>query len=374
MRIIVAPDSFKGSASALQVAQAMERGVHAVFPHAEVVKVPIADGGEGTVAALLDATGGSPRTSRVRGPLGEPVEAGWGLLGDGLTAVIEMAAASGLPLVPPGRRDPRLTTTWGTGELVRAALDEGLRRLVLGIGGSATNDGGVGMAAAMGVRFLDASGNEVFDLPADLERVARIERAPASGCEIIVACDVTNPLLGEQGATRVYGPQKGVKDLAYFEERLQKLADLVKRDLGCDHRDEPGAGAAGGLGFGLMSFCGAQMRGGFDLVADITGLRGRIAQADIVITGEGRLDAQSLHGKGPVGVAEMARAAGKRVVGLGGLVESRDELLAKFDAIWQAKPEGLPVAEAIPRAVELLEDCAARHAGAVKVLAGRGSR
>lgn len=369
MRILLAFDKFKGSLSAKAASEAVARGLRRGGVVGEIEICPIADGGEGFVEGVMIALGGEWIQAPVHDAQGREIIARYGLIQreGGTDAVMEMSAASGLILVSDGPLNPSSASTYGTGEMMRHAQERGARRIIIGIGGSATNDGGIGMAAALGFRFMDSSGYEVHDLPADWERVTRIKRPPAWCGEVIVASDVTNPLLGERGATRVYGPQKGVKNSASFEARLQSLADMVKRDIGCDHRNEPGAGAAGGLGFGLMSFCGAQLCSGFDLVADITGLRERIAQADIVITGEGKLDAQSLNGKGPVGVAGMARAAGKPVVGIGGLVDAREELLEKFDAIWQAKPEALLVAEAIARAAELLEDCVARNAGFIQL-------
>src|SRR5690242_9624970 len=234
MRVVVAPDSYKGSVTALGVAEAIERGVRAVFPDAEVVKVPIADGGEGTVDALVVATGGRVEERTVRGPLGEPVRARWGVLGDGETAVIEMAAASGLPLVPKERRDPRVTTTYGTGELVRAALDRGIRKLVVGIGGSATNDGGAGFARALGARFLDADGRELPDGGAALARLHRIDVAGIDArlrdAEVLVACDVDNPLVGPRGASAVYGPQKGATPamVRELDAALARYAEVAR--------------------------------------------------------------------------------------------------------------------------------------------------
>jgi glycerate 2-kinase len=370
VRILLALDKFKGSLTAKDASEAVARGLRRGGVDAAVEICPIADGGEGFTEAVITALGGAWREAPVHDALGRGLVARYGTLErEGVTeAVMEMSAASGLALVRDLPPDPRSASTRGTGEMMLHAMAHGARRILIGIGGSATNDGGCGMAAALGCRFLDDAGRRVSDLPRELERVHRIERGAPLGVDIVVASDVTNPLLGEQGATRVYGPQKGVQDTAFFEARLERLADLVARDLGGDRRNVPGAGAAGGLGFGLMSFCNARLRGGFDLVAEITGLRERIARADIVLTGEGRLDAQTLHGKGPAGVADLARAEGKVVVGVGGLIESREELLARFDAIWQAKPEGLPVAEAIGRAAELLEDCAAQNAGAMKAL------
>lgn len=368
LHILLAFDKFKGSLTANAASEAVARGLRRGGVGGEIEICPIADGGEGFTDTMITAMGGEWMEAAVHDAQGREIMARYGLIqrDGGIDAVMEMSAASGLALVSDRPLHPHGASTYGTGEMMRQAQQLGVRRIIIGIGGSATNDGGIGMAAALGFQFLDASGKAVDDLPADWERVARIGRSPTWNGKVIVASDVTNPLLGENGATRVYGPQKGVKDIVFFEARLQSLADMVTRDLACDHRDEPGAGAAGGLGFGLMSFCGAELCGGFDLVADITGLRERITRADLVITGEGRLDAQSLNGKGPVGVAQMARAAGKPVVGIGGLVESSDELLEKFDAIWQVKPEGMPVAEAIARAAELLEECVARHANVLR--------
>ncbi len=368
MRIIVAPDSFKGSASALEVARAMERGVRAVFPDAEVVKVPIADGGEGTVAALLDATGGQPRTSRVRGPLGEPVEAGWGVLGDGRTAVLEMAAASGLPLVPAGRRDPRLASTSGTGELVRAALDEGLRRLVLGIGGSATNDGGAGLARALGVRFLDAAGRELAEGGAALAGLDRLDLAGLdprlATVELLVACDVDNPLTGPRGASAVYGPQKGATPavVAELDAALARFAEVARAATGRDVASLPGAGAAGGLGAGLLFFTPARLRPGVELVLEATGFDRLLAGAALVLTGEGRTDAQTAMGKAPVGVAAAARRHGVPVVCLsGGLGDGADLVLAHgIDALAAVVPGPMTVEEAMAGGAALIEAATAR--------------
>jgi glycerate kinase len=378
MRIIVAPDSFKGSASALRVAQAMARGVLAVFPGAEVVKVPIADGGEGTVAALLDATGGEERRAVVRGPLGEPVEAGWGVLGDGRTAVIEMAAASGLPLVPRDRRDPRLTTTFGTGQLVRAALDAGLARLVIGIGGSATNDGGTGLARALGVRFLDEAGRELPEGGAALGRLRRIDLAGLdprlAGAEVMVACDVDNPLTGPRGASAVYGPQKGATPemVALLDAALATYAGVARAATGRDVASLPGAGAAGGLGAGLLFFTPARLRPGVELVLEATGFDRLVAGATLVITGEGRTDAQTAMGKAPVGVAAAARRHGVPVVCLsGGLGDGADEVLGRgIDALASVSPGPMGLEEAMARAEALVEAAAARLCRLIAV--GRG--
>ncbi len=326
MKIVVCPDSFKECAPAARVAAAIAAGCRRAQPQAEVLELPLADGGEGTVAALVAATAGQTVRCRVTGPLGEPVEAAYGLLGDGQTAVLEMAAASGLELVPAARRDPGVTTTRGTGELVRDALGRGARELLLGIGGSATNDGGSGLATALGVRFLDSAGHELPPGGLALARLARLDR---SGLEprlaevtVRVACDVDNPLLGERGASRVYGPQKGASPemVEQLDAALANYAEVVLRDLGRDIREVPGAGAAGGLGAGLLAFCGATLSSGIDLVLDAVGFEAHLAGADLVITGEGRLDEQTLQGKTISGVLRRAQAMRVPVVALAGAV------------------------------------------------------
>ncbi len=371
MRILIALDKFKGSLTAKQASDAVTRGLSRSGSITEIEVCPIADGGEGFTEAVITALGGEWREAPAHDAHGRPIRAKYGMIQrDGhREAVMEMSAASGLAMVSDLPLDPHQASTRGTGEMMRHALENGAERILIGIGGSATNDGGSGMAAAMGFHFLDEAGLEITNLPSELERVRRIDGTNLVPCGIIVASDVTNPLLGEHGATRTYGPQKGVRDIAFFESRLQNFADLVKRDLACDHRDQPGAGAAGGLGFGLMSFCGAKLECGFDLVADITGLKNHISRADIIITGEGKLDSQTLHGKGPAGVASMARASGKRVVGIGGIVDESDALKQRFDLLIQVKPPAMGVTEAISRAAELLEECVAQNTRAIMELA-----
>jgi glycerate kinase len=375
MRIVVAPDSFKGSLSALGVAEAMERGIHAVFADAEVIKVPIADGGEGTVAALVSATGGRLEQCVVPGPLGDPVTAVWGVLGDGRTAVIEMAAASGLPLVPRHLRDPRITTTAGTGRLVKAALDAGLRKIVIGIGGSATNDGGTGMATELGVRFLDAQGRPLPPGGAALARLARIDLAALdlrlAQTEIMVACDVDNPLTGPRGASAVYGPQKGATPemVQELDHALGVLAQVATRATGREVADQPGAGAAGGLGAGFLWFSRAQLRPGVEIVLAATGFEAKVADADLVITGEGRTDAQTAMGKAPVGVAAVAKRHAVPVVCLaGGLIEGADAVLAHgIDALASIVPHPMPLEECTEHAAQLIEAAAARVCRLIRV-------
>jgi len=324
LKIVIAPDSFKGSLTALEVCEAAARGIEAIDPEIEVVEVPMADGGEGTVQSLVDATGGSLITERVTGPLGEPVDAIYGLLGDDESAVIEMAAASGLPLVPDEQRDPLKTTTYGTGELIAAALDEGRRKLIVGIGGSATTDAGAGMAQALGVRLLDEDGEQIGYGGAELARLSTIEMSGADprlqDAEIRVACDVDNPLYGERGAAHVYGPQKGAspEDVEVLDENLRHFADVVQRDLGLDVRDIPGAGAAGGLGAGLVAFCGASLEPGIEIVIDAADLPSAMKGADLCITGEGAVDASTAYGKTPAGVTSVAVREGVPVIAIAG--------------------------------------------------------
>lgn len=368
MRIIVAPDSFKGSLSALEVAQAMARGVRAVFPGAEVIEVPIADGGEGTVEALVMATGGSLRKAAVRGPLGDPVQAFWGVLGDGRTAVLEMAAASGLTLVPEGGRDPRLASTCGTGELLKAALDAGLRRIILGIGGSATNDGGAGLARALGVRFLDETERELPEGGGALAQVARVDLAGLDSrlqdAEILVACDVDNPLCGPRGATAVFGPQKGATPemVRELDVALAAFARVAARDTGRDVAGIPGAGAAGGLGAGLLFFTPARLRPGVEIVLEAVDFEAKVQGADLVITGEGRTDAQTAMGKAPVGVAAVAKRQGVPVVCLsGGLGDGAEAVLAMgVDALASAVPGPLSLEGCMAAGATLVEAATVR--------------
>ncbi len=331
--ILIAPDSFKGSLSAAQVCDAVEEGIRRVLPDAEIVKVPMADGGEGTVQALVDATGGKLVTQEVTGPMGERVEASLGLLGDGESAAIEMAAASGLPLVTPEKRNPLLTTTYGTGELILAALERGRGRLIVGIGGSATNDGGAGMAQALGAKLLDADRR---DIGLGGGALAALDSIDVSGmtpllaeARLQVACDVTNPLCGPEGASHVYGPQKGATPamVEQLDANLAHYAELIRRDLGREVGEMPGAGAAGGLGGGLVAFCNAELKPGIELVIDAVKLEEKMRRADLVITGEGKIDAQSAFGKTPMGVAELAQRLGVPVVAIGGTIGDGAEAL-----------------------------------------------
>jgi len=371
MRVVCAPDSYKEALSSPEAAAAMGRGVCRAHPRAQVDSCPIADGGEGTVEAVVTARGGTRHRTSVTGPLGERVEADWGLLpadaAEAPTAVLEMAAAAGLALVPRGRRDPLETTTFGVGQLVAAALSAGARRLLIGIGGSATADGGCGLAQALGVRFLDERGDELAApiRGADLARVARID---GSGLDarlhdvvVTVACDVDNPLTGATGAARVFGPQKGADaaGVARLERGLTQIAHLWARDLGRDVADEAGAGAAGGLGGGLRAFLGASMASGIALVLEAVDLARRLDGAALCLTGEGRLDGQSLSGKAVGGVARLARAQQVPAVALVGAAgEDAPPPAALGLAGWHViAPEATP-ADAIAQAEVLLERAA----------------
>lgn len=377
MRIVVAPDKFKGSLTAVDAADAMTRGALAALPSAEVERVPMADGGEGIVDALVGATGGSYREAEVTGPLGEPVRARFGMLGDGRTAVIEMAAASGLALVPAEARNPLRTTTRGTGELLLAARDAGARRVIVGIGGSATNDGGAGMAQALGHHLLDAEGAEIGPGGGALARLERIERdertAALEDLEIAVACDVTNPLCGPEGASAVYGPQKGASPemVAELDRNLARLATIIERDLRRSVAEIPGAGAAGGLGAGLVAFAGGKLESGVDLVLGAVRLADRLRAADLCLTGEGALDAQSAFGKTIAGVARLANSMGVPTFALAGSIgEGAEQTLAHgLDAYFSICPGPLALEEAIANASRLLENAAEQAVRAF--LAGR---
>jgi glycerate kinase len=363
MRVVIAPDKFKGSLSAPEAAEAMMRGVARVMPGAAIDRVPMADGGEGTVEALVAATGGSYREARVTGPLGEPITARFGLLGDGRTAAIEMASASGLVLVPPSRRNPMIATTRGTGELLLAAISAGARRVIVGIGGSATNDGGAGLGQALGYRLLDDDGRELPPGGGSLDRLARIDptgRHPAlDEIEVAVACDVTNPLCGPTGASAVYGPQKGATPemVAILDANLAHFATIAERDLGVAISDVPGSGAAGGLGGGLVAFVSGRLEKGVDLVIEAVDLADRLAAADLCLTGEGALDAQSAFGKTAVGVARLAYAMGCPTLALAGTIGLGAEAALEqgIDAYFSICPGPISLDESMTRAGELLE-------------------
>jgi glycerate 2-kinase len=379
MRVVIAPDKFKGSLSASEAAEAMARGVARAAPGATIDRVPMADGGEGTVAALVAATGGSFREAAVHGPMGEPRSARFGLLGDGRTAAIEMAAASGLVLVPADRRNPLAATTRGTGELLLAAIAAGARKLIVGIGGSATNDGGAGLGQALGFRLLDDRGHEIGPGGGSLGRLARIDasarRAELEGIEVAVACDVTNPLCGPSGASAVYGPQKGATPAiaAQLDANLAHLAAIVERDLGVSIRDIPGSGAAGGLGGGLVAFAGGRLEPGINLVIEAVDLRGRLRGADLCLTGEGALDDQSAFGKTAVGVGRLARSLGCPALALAGSIGPGADVTLDhdLDAYFSICPGPITLQEAMAHAAELLEEATAQ---AVRAFLAGGRR
>ena len=380
MRVVIAPDKFKGSLTALEAAEAMARGLSRVDPCSKIDRVPMADGGEGTVAALVAATGGSYRTVTVTGPLGEPVAASFGLLGDGRTAALEMASASGLWLVPPALRDPLRATTRGTGQLLLGALEAGARRVIVGIGGSATNDGGAGLGQVLGFRLLDTQGRELGPGGGELDRLARIERtgqaAGLGSATIAVACDVTNPLCGPQGASAVYGPQKGATPemVERLDRNLAHFADIVARDLNVAVRDIPGSGAAGGLGAGLLAFAGGRLEGGVNLVIEAVNLLERLHSADLCLTGEGALDGQSAFGKTAVGVARLAHSLKCPTLAIAGSIGPGAEAVLEqgIDAYFSICPGPVHIDEAIERAFELLENATVQAVRAF--LAGRNAR
>lgn len=357
MKIVLAPDSFKGSLSAPDVCAAMEAGARRALPGAHMVSVPLADGGEGTLDCLVSATGGRVSELSVTGPLGDRVQARYGMLGDGRTAVVEMAEAAGLTLLAPDRLDPLRATTRGVGELVRAAALDGASRVLVCLGGSATNDGGAGFAQALGVHLLDAAGRE---LPPGGEALRNLAQIDASGvdprvaaCEIVAACDVDTPLCGPDGASHVFGPQKGASPdmVEQLAAALAHYADVIARDLRRDVRAIPGAGAAGGLGAGLLAFCGARLQSGADLVLEAVAFRSVLAGARLVLTGEGRCDGQSARGKVVSGVARAAKAAGVPVMVLAGA------LGPGYEALYE---EGLTAAFAIADGPLALDDALAR--------------
>jgi glycerate kinase len=339
MRIIAAPQEYKGTLTAEEAANAIAEGARRAILEADIDAVALPDGGPGTVQAIVSSTGGELRREHVQGPQSAPVDAVWALLADE-TAVIEMAAASGLTLVPEDARDPRAATTYGVGELILAALDAGSRRLIIGMGGSATNDGGAGMAQALGARLIDAHGNELPPGGAALARLTRIDVSRVdpriAEAEVIGATDVTNPLCGPEGASFVYGPQKGATPevARELDEALANYARVIARDLGLEVADVPGAGAAGGIGGGLIAFLGAELQRGFDVVADVVRLRERMRGADLILTGEGRLDGQTRYGKTVAGVIGMANEAKVPVIVVpGALGEGWEWVLSSVAAV-----------------------------------------
>jgi glycerate kinase len=366
MKVAIAPDSFKGSMTAMQAAECIERGLKRALKGVTCRKIPMADGGEGTVRAIVDATGGKFITRTVQDPLGRKIRSAFGVSGDGRTAVIEMAAASGLALLKPSERNPMKTTTLGTGELIRHALSLNVKHILIGIGGSATNDGGMGAAQALGVCFLDARGKKLDPVAGSLKKLDHIDISGRDRrlkyVKVEVACDVDNPLTGPHGAAKVYAPQKGativmVKEL---DAGLKHFASIVKRDLGVDIETVPGSGAAGGLGGGLMAFLNGKLRPGIDIVIDSVKLAKRIKGCDLVITGEGRLDHQTAFGKTPHGVAKVAKQAGLPVIAICGSIgkDPRIVYTIGIDAFFSALEEPVKEEDLPKRGPAMLENCA----------------
>lgn len=368
MKIVLAPDSFKGSLTAQKACEAMEKGIRKVFPAAWIVHVPMADGGEGTVQSLVDATKGKVYSAEVKNPLGKLIKAKYGILGDKETAVIEMAEASGLYLIPAKARNPLLTSTYGTGQLILQALDRGCRKFILGIGGSATNDGGMGMVSALGARFLDDKGEELPLGGGSLGKLARIDTANLDKrikeSTFTVACDVTNPLCGPKGASHVFGPQKGATPemVLQLDRNLEHYAAIIKRDLGIEVKDCPGAGAAGGLGAGMMAFLGAQLQPGVEIVMKAVDLEAKLSGADLVITGEGQCDFQTANGKVPSGVGRAAQRKAVPCIVIAGSIGQGIEVLYEqgVTSIFSLVDSPMPLELAMQRAEDLIAAAAER--------------
>jgi glycerate kinase len=373
MKIVIASDSYKGSNSSLEVASLIEKGAKKVFPDSEYVKIPIADGGEGTVEALAEGLGGKIININATDPLGRTCKAFYGVVNG--KAVIEMAAASGLPLLKEEEKNPAVTSTYGTGEIILAALKAGYRDITIGIGGSATNDGGSGMAKALGYRFLDNNGNEIKEGGAALTDLAVIDDSKVTPllkeAVISVACDVDNPLTGENGASAVYGPQKGAdnKMVMELDKALSHFADVVEKWKNKKLRDIPGAGAAGGLGFGLMAFCSAELKSGIDTILDLTNFDSIVKDADLVITGEGKIDGQSVRGKVPVGIASRTKPYNIPVLAVVGAMGEGASAVYKFgiDSIMTTVDRTMSLETAINRSSECLADAAERACRLIRI-------
>ncbi len=358
MKIVIAPDSYKESLTAMEVATAIEAGFRQVMPNAEYHKLPMADGGEGTVQSLVDATDGTIIEHAVTGPLGQQVNGFYGLMGDGKTAIIEMAAASGLHLVPTDKRNPLLTTSFGTGELIKVVLDQGVEHIIVGIGGSATNDGGLGMAQALGIKMLNAQGEELGYGGGELAQLARIDMSGIdprlAKIKLEVACDVDNPLCGLKGASHIFGPQKGATPaiVEQLDANLAHYAQIINVQLGQDVKNIPGAGAAGGLGAALLGLFNASLRPGIDIVMDAVNLTDIVSDADLVITGEGRIDSQTIHGKTPIGVARAAKKFHTPVIGIAGCLSDDCDVVYEhgIDAVFSVVPRAMALSDAFEEA------------------------
>jgi len=380
VRILIAPDKFKGALNAREVAENIAKGLLDVLPDAKIAIVPMADGGEGTAEAICEARGVSWLKCKAHDPIGREIEARYGWIEDGKLAVMEMSEAAGMRRLKENERDPVRATTFGVGEMILDAANRGANEIIIGLGGSATNDGGFGMARAIGYRFFADEKeitHEVSELvkltgilspekvvgalvPSAQPKDKRLTQPPLHRAlpKIMAAVDVRNPLLGENGATRVFGPQKGASkdELNVLEQALTRLADVVAKEFDSDYRDKPGAGAAGGLGFGLMSFCGATIRPGFDVVAEAVGLESKMKDVDVVVTGEGSLDRQTLEGKTPAGIARLARKLGKKVFAIVGRASGNGEVRGIFDGVYQNARPGMSEKENMERAAKLLRE------------------
>jgi glycerate kinase len=368
MHILIAPDKFKGSLSAREVAENIALGLRDVLRDAKIDIVPMADGGEGTAEVICDALGGSWLKCKARDPVGREIDARYAWIDERKLAVMEMSEAAGMRRLTESERDPLRATTFGVGEMILDAATRGANEIIIGLGGSATNDGGFGMARALGFRFDYEREQEHEQKVTCLLHLVKIAKPKELTLpKIIAAVDVRNPLLGENGATRVFGPQKGAADdkIDNLERALAKLADVVSKEFGVDYRDEPGTGAAGGLGFGLMSFCGARIRPGFDVVAEAVRLESKMKDVDLVITGEGSLDRQTLEGKTPAGVARLARKLGKRVFAIAGRREENRQVRELFDEVYELAEPEMSEKENIKRAAELLRERAQELAKAL---------
>ncbi len=374
MKIVIAPDSFKGSCTSIEAAIYIKKGVMKVFPDADITTISVADGGEGTVETILQSIQGEMIYEDVTGPLGDTITASYAILKNS-TAVIEMASASGIVLVPEDKKDVLNATTRGTGELIKSAMDRGCKKIIIGIGGSATNDGGVGMAQALGYSFIDKDGNELNPGGgnlADLDKITtnKIDKR-LQQTQIIVACDVTNPLYGLNGAAYIYSPQKGatLEMVKLLDKGLRHLNEIAVKQLGLNMADIPGAGAAGGLGFGLLTFCKARLESGIDIVLDIIDFKGHLTDCDLIITGEGNIDGQSINGKVPVGIAKIAKENNIPLIVLaGGIGNSIDELYnLGIDSIMPSVNSVMDLPEAINRTEELLIQAAERSMKMIKV-------
>ncbi|BCK19508.1 glycerate kinase [Vibrio cholerae] len=366
MKVVIAPDSFKESLTAKQVCDAIQAGLARVWHDAKFVSIPVADGGEGTVQSLVDATQGRLVEVKVMGPQGKRVEAFYGMLGDNQTAVIEMAAASGLHHVPMTQRDPKLTTSFGTGELIRHALDQGVTKLIIGLGGSATNDGGVGMLAALGARFTNADGDPIQLTGGGLHELTHIDLQDfdprLQNCDILVACDVNNPLCGDKGASAVFGPQKGAtpEDVQLLDGALRQFGLLTEKVTGKMVLESAGAGAAGGMGAALLAYTQARLRPGIEIVLETVQLAHQVSDADLVITGEGRIDSQTVHGKTPMGVAKVAKRFDVPVLVLCGCTGDNYQAVYQcgIDAVFAAVPRAMSLEDALKESDFNLADLA----------------